>query len=391
MFGFNDTDEAKLVDLARDIGALKLPVDTYWLDAGWNQGGFPAGQGNPQPDPVRFPNGLKPVSDAARQAGLRFLAWFEPERAMRDTWLSRQHPDWLLQPSQTPHELRYMENDGFRLVDLGNKAARQWAIEMCSEHIREANIQIYRQDFNQYPAYFWHTQEKPDEIGLREIRYITGLYTFLDTLVERHPDLILDHCASGGRRQDFEILRRCVSLWRSDSCWDDARYPRNVQCMTHGLSQWLPLHGLGSVSTGDIAMRSGMGACASFAINYRDSASVAALRQHLERYLPIRHLYMADYYPLTEWSDDTQQWIAFQFIDGAQGKGVVQAFRGAGGNNQPTTLKLQGLEPTATYAITDWDSTAELMPRTGKELMTGGLSLPPSTEPQAKVIQLQRQ
>ena len=194
-------------------------------------------------------------------------------------------PDWLLSPSGTPPELRYQERDGFRLLDLANPDARRWAVDRVSRQIEESNIAIYRQDFNQYPAYFWQTGEPAEERGLREVRYITGLYAFLDELVRRHPGLILDNCASGGRRLDFEMMRRCVALWRSDSCWGDKTFPRNVQAMTHGLSHWLPLHGLGALTTDDVALRSGMGACGSFAINFRDPAAVTALRQHLDRYL----------------------------------------------------------------------------------------------------------
>jgi len=196
IFPFNGTTEEKLVKLAHDIAALKLPLDCYHLDGGWNEGGFPKGQGNPQADPARFPNGLAPVGAAVRQTGMRFLAWFEPERAMRGTWLHREHPDWLLRPTGTPEGLRYQERDGFHLLDLGNPQARKWAIESISEEIRRSDLSFYRQDFNLYPAYFWHTDEKPDEVGLREIRHINGLYTFLDELARRHPGLILDNCAA---------------------------------------------------------------------------------------------------------------------------------------------------------------------------------------------------
>ena len=174
IFPFNETSEEKLVKLATDIAALKLPLDCYHLDAGWNEGGFPRGQGNPQADPVRFPNGLAPVGAAVRKTGMRFLAWFEPERAMRGTWMEREHPDWLLKPTGTPEGLRYQERDGFLLLDLGNPDARQWAIESVSEEITRSGLDYYRQDFNLYPAYFWHTDEKPDEMGLREIRHING-------------------------------------------------------------------------------------------------------------------------------------------------------------------------------------------------------------------------
>lgn len=374
MFGFNVTTEENLTALAGDIAELKLPFDTFWLDAGWNQGGFPANQGNPDADPQRFPRGLGPVGKVVGQTGMRFLVWFEPERAMRGTWLDREHPAWLASPSKTPPELRYQENDGFKLVDLGNVDARRWALDNISQHIRDANISVYRQDFNEYPSYFWHTDEPADEVGLREVRYINGLYDFLDELVRRHPGLIIDNCASGGRRIDLEMSRRSVVLWRSDSCWDAKTYPRNVQAMTHGLSHWVPLHGLGSVATDDVSLRSGMGACASYAANYRDPAAVAGLRKHLDRYLKVRPLFAADFYPLTAWSDDPTQWLAFQFHDPATGTGIVQAFCGV---NAPrsNTAKLLGLDQSKRYRITDWDKSTEPVERTGLELSTTGIEV----------------
>lgn len=386
MIGFNDTSEDKLVALAADVVATKLPLDTFWLDAGWNLGGFARGQGNPGADPGRFPRGLAPVGKAAQRLGMRFLAWFEPERAMPGTWLAREHPEWLLAPSGCPPELRYQENDGFRLLDLGNPAARQWAAESVSRHIREAGIAVYRQDCNLYPAFFWHTKEEPDRIGLREIRHVTGLYDYLDELARRHPGLILDNCASGGRRLDFEMMRRCVALWRSDSCWGNPSYPRSAQAMTHGLSLWLPLHGLGAAAADDVALRSGMGACGAFAVNFRDPAAVDALRRHLDHYLKVRHLYAADYYPLTPWSDDPAQLLAFQFHDPASGQGLVQVFCGPTATVRSASLKLRGLRPKARYRVTNWDAPEKANSFTGAELLANGLPVAAARRDEALVF-----
>jgi alpha-galactosidase len=390
LIGFNDTTASNLTALAAHLAQARLPLDTFWLDAGWNQGGFPLGQGNPDPDPTRFPRGLEPVGEAARKAGLRLLAWFEPERAMRGTWLDREHASWLLRPSGTPPELRYQEQDGFRLLDFGHPDARRWAIDQISDQIRAAGIAIHRQDCNLYPASFWHTDEPPDRVGLREIRHIAGLYEFLDELARRHPGLILDHCASGGRRLDFEIMRRGVALWRSDSCWDTTSFPRNVQAMTHGLSLWLPLHGLGAAATDDLALRSGLGACASFAINFCDAAAVEALRQHLARYLNVRPLFAKDYYPLTPWSDDPATLLAFQFHDPATGGGLVQVFRGPATNEHRARLRLRGLDPTARYTVTDWDAPLGDTVFGGGDLTTHGLPVMVRRAGEARVFHYSR-
>ncbi len=387
IYGLNETSEKNLTELAGHLASLKLPLDTFWLDAGWNEGGFPNGQGNPNPAPERLPHGLAGIGKVARQANMRFLVWFEPERAMRGTWLDREHPEWLLLPSGTPPSLRYLETDGFRLLDLGNTDARRWAIDVVSQQIARWGVSIYRHDCNLYPAFFWHTDERPDAIGLREVRYVTGLYEFLDELARRHPGLILDNCASGGRRLDFEMMRRCVVLWRSDNCWDDPSFPRNVQAMTYGLSLWLPLHGLGAHTTDAVSLRSGMGACASFAVNFTDKAAVASLREHLKRYLPLRHLFAADFYPLTEWTSSPSRWLAYQFHDSAKGQGVVQAFCGAGSEERLLRLKLKGLDPNKCYSVTDWDGEVRLTRCRGSELMEEGIVVIAREKPRAIVLE----
>ncbi len=374
-FGFHETTESNLVSFCRRIGTLRMGIDTVWLDAGWNKGGFPRGQGNLAADRQRFPNGLSAVGRAAQRSGLQFLAWFEPERVMQGTWMQRHHPDWLLCPSRLPPTLKYMESDGFLLLDLGNPRARQFVVDYLSRHIRECHLSIVRLDFNIYPSFYWKNNAGRDEIGLREVRYVDGLYRMLDELQRRHPQTILDNCASGGRRLDFEMMRRCVALWRSDSCWDDPAYPRNVQAMTYGLSLWLPLHGLGAAATDVTSLRSGMGSCASYAINFGDPKEVDRLRRHLERYLPVRHLFAADFYPLTEWSLDPNQWLAFQFHDPVTNEGLVQAFCRRHSSKETLTLRLKGLAPDRNYTVFQWDQPDAIGTLRGDELVDQGITV----------------
>ncbi|MCU0711993.1 MAG: alpha-galactosidase [Pirellula sp.] len=386
MIGFNDTNESNLISTLDRIGSLSLPIDTYWVDAGWNQSGFPTGQGNPNHDLVRFPNGLLKIGELAEQKQLRFLLWFEPERVMRNTQLANEKPEWLLKPSKTPEEFRYFENDGFFLFNLANFEARSWMLEQISNQITEWKVGVYRQDANIAPGFFWHTDLAPEDAAMLEIEYINGLYAFLDDLRRKHPALIIDGCAAGGRRLDFEMMRRSVVLWRSDSCWGDSEYPRNVQAMTMGLSRWLPLHGLGAAASNTTALRSGIGSCGSFAINYTDPDAIESLRKHLELYLPIRHIFHGDFYPLTKWSLDSESTIAYQFHDPKTGLGVVQAFC----NNQqiaaPVRLFLKGLVPERTYVLQDWDNNLSQQ-LTGNQLMNDGISVFPSGDNRAIVIE----
>lgn len=372
MIGFNDTNESNLTATLDHISSLSLPIDTFWLDAGWNELGFPTGQGNLQHDPSRFPNGLIKIGELAKQKQLRFLLWFDPERVMRNTGIANDFPHWLLKPSNTPDEFRYFEKDGFFLFNLANEEARSWMLEQISGQITKWNVGIYRQDANIAPGYFWHTDVTAEDAAMLEIEYVNGLYHFLDELQRKHPSLIIDGCAAGGRRLDFEMMRRSVVLWRSDSCWGDSQYPRNVQAMTMGLSRWLPLHGLGSAPSDTTSLRSGLGACGSFAINFHDPQSVESLRNHLHRYRSIRHVFQGDFYPLTEWSLNGKSPIAYQFHDPNTGNGVVQVFGEDQRVDVPVQLRLKGLDRSRTYTLSDWDNRLS-MTRNGEQLMTDGI------------------
>jgi len=87
-----------------------------------------------------------------------------------------------------------------------------------------------------YPVWYWRNGEPGNRQGMREIKYVTGLYSFWDALRQRFPNLLIDDCASGGQRIDFEMQRRSAVLWRSDIAWD----PTANQCISLGLSQWIP-------------------------------------------------------------------------------------------------------------------------------------------------------
>jgi hypothetical protein len=137
-----------------------------------------------------------------------------------------------------------------------------------------------------------------------------------------------------------------------------------------------------------------MGACASFAINYRDPQSVRNLRRHLEHYLPIRHLFTQDFYPLTPWTEDTNAWLAFQFHDPVKQVGVVQAFRNPASNSQAVALKLRALDARQTYLLSVWsdaDGPAQTQlldtERSGEELMTVGVELQNAGQDGAVVLE----
>jgi alpha-galactosidase len=380
--GLNDTSESNMVMTITNLAYNNFPVDTYWIDAGWfySDSIWEFGTGNWYPDPVRYPHGMKPVADAAHAHGMKFLLWFEPERVMPGTLLYNNHPDWLLSGDTV------IGGRPCYLLNLGNPTALNWAVTNFSGMISNIGIDIYRLDCNMPPLNYWRGNDATNRQGITEIRYIMGLYSFLDGLRTNKPSLIIDNSSAAGHRLDFEMARRCIPINRSDY-----GAPIGEQGMEYGLSLWLPYQGVGSYLADPYTFRSGMGETAVYffpGFGNPNDPSWAPGRDMVNFYKSIRPYYLGDFYPLTPYSVSTSDWMAYQFDRPDLGGGVVHAFRRDDGRHS-MALSLMALDPAASYAVINPDagSTNYL---SGAELMNNGLKISIDARPGAALFLYQK-
>jgi alpha-galactosidase len=365
-----------------------IGVDLCWRDAGgtpettW----FPSGTGPYKDmtflnsgtwdiDPAKYPHGFKPFTDWIHQRGMQFVLWFEPERVGDPgSWLGKHHPEWLL--PGTSHGA---------LLDEGNPTARAWLIDQVSGLIQTQGIDWYREDMNGAgPLPAWRQHDAPDRQGMTENLYVQGHLAYWDELRRRHPHLRIDSCASGGRRNDLETMRRAVPLLRSDFQWPgDKQLVEGNQGHTYGLSSWLPFQGTGTYLTDPYGFRSFYLPC--FGMGALTPENRAAQQQAYAECRKIAPLMLGDYYPLTPYSLQLDQWIAWQFNRPEQGDGVVQAFRRANCEASTQTYRLSGLEAAAQYEIANFDR-AGTTRASGQDLMETGLIVEIKGKPGAAVI-----
>lgn len=334
--------------------------DFWWQDAGWYPCGEPGNWGMTgtwEVEPSRWPNGIREVSDWLKPHGIRTIVWFEPERVGGPgTWLYDHHKDdWLL---------------GGTLLDLGNPEARRWLTDHISNLLIEQGIDLYRQDFNIDPLGFWRANDADDRQGITEIKHVEGYLAFWDELKRRHNDMLIDSCASGGRRNDLETLRRAVPLLRSDYLFE----PVGEQCHTYGCSFWWPFNGTGFLTQDIYLIRSQMSPEFTMGVDTRPTdQSYDVLRKAFREWKQVSPCYFGDYWPLTGYSLKNDVWMAWQFDRPDLGEGFFQAFRRAECAEESITLKLRGLDPNATYTVTDLDNPAPMQVQ-GSELMNGFLA-----------------
>lgn len=385
----------KVIDWSKANG---MPFDTFWVDAGWNG---PAHS----PDPVincggmwynftgdwRFnptvhPDGnLGAIADHAHAAGLRMLLWLEPERCVSDPPppVFREHREWLLPKDDAKVGKGRLAGVRALNVNLGDEAAWSWVLETVSEHVRASKLDIYRQDFNMCPLPLWQDNDAPDRQGVTEAKYIAGLYRFWDALRARFPHLIIENCASGGRRLDFEAVSRAHSYCRTDYAIFH-RGPSQIVDMQRTLLNTLPyLPFQGSETTparlyDDYGFVSSIGAGTVFTPSDWNAGIVrndftvdetAWFRKMFTLADRMRPYFSGEFHPLTSdrdavppeaepnWyrgSEDERRWCAWQLDLAKEGRGLAIAFRRLDTPSPVFTAELGGIDEKAIYEVETW-------------------------------------
>lgn len=313
-----------------------LKPDIWWIDAGWYPCDFfwPK-TGTWRPNPDHFPNGLAPIGKLCEENGIQFLLWFEPERVESGTELDRDHPEWLL--------YTYDENGNeasSRLLNLGNEDCCDWLIEYVDKMIKECGIKIYRQDFNFCPLQCWIQNEEDDRIGALENFHVQGYLRYWDELILRNPGLWIDSCASGGRRNDLETMRRAVPLHYTDVGY--GVHPIK-QKQHRAMFEWIPYfraHTMnwdndegtyenGGKPVDEFAYHCAMAPAITSMVEFYDNDQLfdVAKQMHPIWREAAELMLSGDYYPLTECRKSPEDYYAMQFDDFERRKGFIQIVR----------------------------------------------------------------
>lgn len=396
------------------IAAQNLPIDYYWIDAEWfGQGPWYTTAGDWRPKVDLYPQGFTPISDALHQSGRKLLLWFEPERVCEGTPWYTEHANWLL---DVPKEKRHYnwgnsqhepdwvnwesqrnqikEND--RLFNLADPEARKFLTDTISDLITQFGVDCYRHDANIAPLEFWRAKDAPDRQGITEIRWIEGLYAFWDELLQKHPGLIIDNCASGGRRIDLESMGRATPFWRTDH----PAGPTVKQCHTYGISFWVPLNSTGAIrpaQSGEYAWHSTLSSGVCFELFGNGDAAQQlktpsefgseTVKQLLNEYKSLQKYYLGDYYPLTEYSQAEDAWIGWQFHRTDLDEGMLMLFRRPNSICETGRLHPHGLNPDSTYILKDSSGEQTF---SGRELMETGLQVSLDRSPATLVLTYRR-
>ncbi len=345
-------------EMIRRVKTLKtkgLAYEDLWIDAGWYgnsqkcddayTGDWWSWAGDWVTNPRIHPDGLADVTAAAKDTGMGMMLWFEPERVIPSSNFAKEHPNLL----------------SGALLYYGNEEGCIHVRETISDFARRLGFSCYRQDFNFDPADDLARLDPPDREGIAEIRHITGLYRLWDELLDRFPKMLIDNCASGGRRIDIETLRRSVAYFRSDYQCGFNLNPDVLQAHNAGISRLLPYTGCTVKLSDTYSLRSAYSASHGVAywnaiFQKEEAVDWTAARKCCDEYRRIRRFFPCDFYTHGSAGMDPTAWAIWQYHDPETGKGVVLAFRRSQSPSDRAIVALRGIPAGATIETENLDT-----------------------------------
>lgn len=207
-----DFNEEKLLAIAEK--AKQLDIDMLVLDDGWfgKRNCDNSSLGDWVCNTEKIKGGLKGLGEKLNAMGMKFGLWFEPEMVSPDSDLYRAHPDWCIHAagrsrSQSRNQL---------VLDLSRKDVCEYIIKSLSDILDSAPISYVKWDYNRNFGEMGSALLTPECQQEQAHRYILGLYSILEKLNRRFPNVLFEGCSGGGGRFDPGMLYYMPQIWCSD-------------------------------------------------------------------------------------------------------------------------------------------------------------------------------
>lgn len=217
-----DPSTAKLLPLIEK--AASLGAEYFCIDAGWYaRGGWWDTVGEWLPEASRFPNGIREVLDAIRANKMIPGMWLEIESVgIRSPILAQMTDDFFF----VRHGKRVIDNGRYQL-DFRNEKVREFATSVVDRLVSEYGVGYIKMDYNIDAGL--GTEQNADSVGDGLLEHNRCYVSWIQSICQRYPHLMLENCASGGMRMDYAMLS-CHHL-QSVSDQEDYRYMSRIAAL----------------------------------------------------------------------------------------------------------------------------------------------------------------
>lgn len=219
-FDFTEKTLHDMMDGVALMGGEMFVIDDGWFGTGSHardeKNRDKVGLGDWFVNKAKLPHGLDGLAAEAAKRDLEFGLWVEPEMA---NWnasdLAVAHPEWILQEKNRPV---IKERGGSQVVlDFTNPDVTENIFrQLDALYSSVPSLAYVKWDCNCKISNPGSPRLGADRQGNLWYDYTVALCGVWARLREKHPQIMMQACASGGGRMDFGALRYADEFWASD-------------------------------------------------------------------------------------------------------------------------------------------------------------------------------
>lgn len=389
-----DINQQGMAQMMRDIKSMG--GELFVMDDGWFGKKYPrltdnCALGDWEVDTNKLPDGIDGLLRDAREAGVRFGIWIEPEMTNTKSELYEKHPDWVIKaPGREPVTGR----GGTQLVlDLSNPDVQDFVFGIVDKLLTQwPEIAYIKWDANAPMMNHGSQYLGADDQSHLNIAYHRGLIDVCRRIRDKYPDVVIQDCASGGSRVNYGLLPYFDEFWVSDNTdalqriymqWGTSYFYPAIAMASHISA--VPNHAVFRTTSlkfrCDVAMSGRLGM--EIQPKHMDDAEKALCRQAISDYKQVRHVVQhGDLFRLNSpYGADAQ--AALMYVTPEQDEAVFFWYKLETLKNQHLPLvRMAGLNPGAFYSVTELNRIDNSpLPYEGKTfsgayLMNHGLQMP---------------
>ncbi|MBE6947400.1 MAG: alpha-galactosidase [Ruminococcaceae bacterium] len=216
----------------------KAGVNYYVIDCGWQSTAKADNElsmyklfGTWKEDRGRFPNGLKSVSDAVHDLGMKFGLWVSPEVVGCE---NQEMLDYYGDECFLARNGKKIFNGTGYLLDYRQKKVRDYMTATIDRMVQEYGCDYIKFDGSPNPGL--GTDARSTSLGAGLEDHILAYTAWSEEMTRRHPNVIFEGCAMGGQRMDYKSL----SIFHLLSTSDQINYMHYPYIMGNVLMAVLP-------------------------------------------------------------------------------------------------------------------------------------------------------
>ena len=223
-----DITEERILAMMNDIAAFGgelFVMDDGWFGSKYQRNSDDAALGDWVVDTRKLPNGLKALTDAAKERHIKFGIWIEPEATNTLSELYEQHPDWVLQ--ERNRELKLGRGGTQLVLDMTNPKVQDFVFNIVDDLLtKHPEISYIKWDANASiqncgsPYLDQIAKRSNSAYGLTANLYVDyhlGLFKTLERIRAKYPNVVIQNCASGGGRANYGLMPYFDEFWVSDN------------------------------------------------------------------------------------------------------------------------------------------------------------------------------